>query len=187
MVDNYQQKYRSQIGRGHVYLADEFYLKAGLDFPPAEYYDDYCQIENGIGLARLFMDEFNLLEPKLPVVIPAREACLITGNSGFLVLRPMAERLNRIEGLSLTVQAVPNQFFGGNVSVTGLLTGRDIIAALGSNYSGKKVIIPRVILKQGQNVLLDDTSIEDIEQASGARILTVDGTAADLVNTVLYK
>lgn len=187
MAEDYQIRYRAETGLGLVYLADEFYLKAGLDFPPAEYYDDYCQIENGIGLARMLWDEFQELEPSLPVSVDAAEACLITSISGNLALQPILERLNRIEGLSLTVLPVTNQFFGGNVSVTGLLTGRDIMTALGSEYKGKKVIIPEVVLKQGENIFLDDTSIKDIEKITGARILTVDGTARDLVDTILKK
>jgi NifB/MoaA-like Fe-S oxidoreductase len=186
MIDNYQSKNRKETGLGLVYLADEFYLKAELDFPKADYYDDYCQIENGIGLARLFLDQFEELEHYLPVLVDI-EACLITSISGNLVLKPVTERLNRIEGLSLSVLPITNQFFGGNVSVTGLLTGKDIIAALGSNYEGKKVILPEVVLKQGEDVLLDNISIKDIEKITGARIFTVDGTARDLVDTILKK
>ncbi|HEX3012370.1 MAG TPA: DUF512 domain-containing protein [Syntrophomonadaceae bacterium] len=187
MVQTYQDQYRTETDRGLVYLADEFFLKAGQDFPEAEYYDDYCQIENGIGLARLLLDEFALLEPDLPDKVKPVESCLITGDSGSLVLRPIVDRLNRIKGLTLTVLAVPNQFFGGNVSVTGLLTGKDILAALGSGYAGKRVIIPEVVFKQGQDVFLDDLTIKDIEQKSGACVFTVDGTAADLVRKILGK
>lgn len=187
MVESYQNKYRADTERGLVYLADEFYLKAGLDFPAAEYYDDYCQIENGIGLARLLLDEFKQLEPQLPDAVTFTEACLITGDSGSLVLQPIVERLNRIKGLSLTVLAVPNEFFGGNVSVTGLITGKDLLASLGSNYAGKKAILPEVVLRQGEDVFLDDISVKDIERISGAQVVTVDGTAADLVNAILDK
>ena len=186
-VENYQSKYRAATGLGLVYLADEFYLKAGLNFPPAEYYDDYCQIENGIGLARLLLDEFGQIEPSLPDSVDAIQACILTGVSGKKVLEPVAQRLNRIKGLSLTMLAVTNQFFGGNVSVTGLLTGQDILNTLGSNYEGKRVIISEVVLKQGEDVFLDDISVKDIEKVTGARILTVDGTARDLVDTILNR
>lgn len=185
LIDDYQQKFRTQTGLGLVYLADEFFLKAERDFPGADYYDDYAQIENGIGLARILWDEFHELESSLPESVDTAEACLITSVSGSAVLKPIVDRLRRIKGLSLTLLPITNQFFGGNVSVTGLLTGRDIINALGSEYKGKKVILPEVVLKQGETVFLDDISIKDMEKITGARILTVDGSARDLVNTIL--
>lgn len=183
---HYQQKFRKKFGKGLVYLADEFFIKGGKPFPPAEYYDDYCQIENGIGLARILLDEFEELIPDLPSKIDYKEVYLVTGYSAIPVLEPIIERLNLIEGLDLKLIPVKNNFFGGNVTVTGLLTGSDIIAALKDEYKGKKVIIPRIVCKEGENILLDDVSIEYIETKTAARIYTVDGSASSLVQTILY-
>jgi len=185
IVENYQQCFRQRWGKGFVYLADEFYLRASLAIPKAEYYDDYCQIENGIGLTRMLLDEFHELEASLPQVIVDREVFIITGKSAEPVLQNVIARLNQIEGLSVILLPVTNKYFGGGVSVTGLLTGQDIISALGSKYQGKRVIIPGVVLRDGQDVLLDDTSLEDIKNRSQASIRVSDGSAQSLIEAIL--
>lgn len=186
-IDFYQQRFRSQWGQGFVYLADEFYLRAEADLPPDEYYDDYCQIENGIGLSRLLLEEFEQIRPSLPASVDKREVIIITGLSAVPVLEVIKDRLSRVDGLNLKLLPVENRFFGGVVSVAGLLTGKDIIAALGQSYIGKKVLIPEVLLRDGQETLLDDITIQDIKENSGAEIAVVDGTAEDLIKKVLGK
>jgi len=185
LIDQYQQRFRKKWGQGFVYLADEFYLRAQKDLPADEYYDDYCQIENGIGLSRLLLEEFAQLEPALPNQVGEQEVYLITGWSAVPVLDRILARLREIDGLNAALIPVPNHFFGGGVTVTGLLTGQDIIAALGQNYKGKRVLIPDVLLRDGQEILLDDVSLEQIQQQSGADLITVGGTAQDLLDKIL--
>ncbi len=184
-VEAYQQRFRKKWGLGLVYLADEFYLRAHVDLPEAEYYDDYCQIENGIGLARILQDEFAELEPSLPAAISNREAYIIIGQSAEQVFRELVLRLNRVQGLSVKLIPVENRFFGGGVTVTGLLTGNDIIDTLGESYKGKRVIISEVLCREGQDVLLDDTLLEDIKKKSRADIRIVDGSARSLIEAIL--
>ena len=187
MVNNYQAEYRNRFKKGFVYLADEFFIKAGVNFPGAEYYDDYCQIENGIGLARIFLDQFAEMEKSLPEQVQKREVFIITGVSATVVLDPVVQRLNRIKGLTVHLVPVENHYFGGNVSVTGLLTGKDILQVMENKYQGKEVIIPEIIFKQGDDILLDNISLEELRQRSGAQIHTVDGSARSLVETVLGR
>lgn len=186
LVDKYQQHFREKWGHGFVYLADEFYLRAQRELPPDEYYDDYCQIENGIGLSRLLLEEFRQLEPALPKSMPAREVYMITGLSAVPVLESMLNRLRRIEGLDIQLIPVANHFFGSTVSVAGLLTGQDIINTLGNNYAGKLVLLPEVLLRDGQETLLDNIRIEDIKSKTGAQIHTVAGSAEALVEKILH-
>ncbi|HHV16281.1 MAG TPA: DUF512 domain-containing protein [Gelria sp.] len=185
MINDYQVEYRKRFQKGFVYLADEFFIKAKVDFPAAEYYDDYCQIENGIGLARIFLDEFLELEKSLPEQIKKREVFIITGVSAMMVLNPVVNRLNLIKGLTVHLLPVENHYFGGNVSVTGLLTGKDILQAMENKYQGQRVIIPEVIFKEGDDILLDNVSLEELRQRSGAHIQTVNGSARSLVKAVL--
>ncbi|PKM77030.1 MAG: DUF512 domain-containing protein [Firmicutes bacterium HGW-Firmicutes-15] len=184
-VEAYQQRFRKKWGLGLVYLADEFYLRAHFDLPEAEYYDDYCQIENGIGLARILQDEFAELEPSLPSAVSKREAYIIIGQSAEKVFRELVLRLNRVQGLSVKLLPVENRFFGGGVTVTGLLTGNDIIETLGESYKGKRVIISEVLFREGQDVLLDDTLLEDIKKKSQADIRIADGSARSLIEAIL--
>ncbi len=185
LIDSYQERFRENWGQGFVYLADEFYLRAQLDLPADEYYDDYCQIENGIGLSRLLLEEFKQIVPFLPQEVEQREAHIITGLSAVPVLEKIVARLRAIDGLNVQLVPVENRFFGGAVSVTGLLTGRDIIAALGQSYKGKRVLIPEVLLRDGQETLLDDITIQQIKEHSGANIISVAGTAEDLIEKIL--
>jgi len=185
-VNQWQDTFRSQFGTGFVYLADEFYIKAGIPVPPTEYYDDYSQIENGIGLIRLFMDDWQEVKEDLPEQVEPMQAFLITGESAKSVMQTVAEDFNRVKGLSVEVIAVPNQYFGGGVTVTGLLTGTDIINCLQDKYRGKKVVIPEVLLKEGSTMLLDNITLEEIASRTGAVICTTDGSARALMEAVLY-
>lgn len=186
-IDQYQLEYRKTRTIGFVYLADEFYVKAGKDFPPAWYYDDYCQIENGIGLARVFLDEFAALEESLPDTVTDREVYVLTGISAIPVLEASLKRLNQIKGLNVKLVPVENRFFGGNVSVAGLLTGRDIMEVLSNKYRGQRVILPEIIFREGYDILLDDIGLDEICRHSGAEIRTVDGSAESLVKAILEK
>lgn len=185
LVEQYQQEFRQKWGHGFVYLADEFYLRAQVDLPSDAYYDDYCQIENGIGLSRLLLEEFAQLEPELPTRVPEREVYILTGLSAVPVLEKILEQLRRIDGLKVQLIPVENRFFGSTVTVTGLLTGQDIIHTVGNDYHGKIVLIPEVLLRDGQETLLDDVRIKDIEDQSGALIYTVAGSAEALVERIL--
>lgn len=185
-VNQWQNTFRSRFGIGFVYLADEFYVKAGIPVPPADYYDAYSQIENGIGLIRLFMDDWQEIKRDLPNQIDPVQVFLITGESARTVMQTVAEDLNRVKGLGVEVIAVPNQYFGGGVTVTGLLTGTDIINCLQDNYRGKKVVIPEVLLQEGSTMLLDNITLEEIASRTGAVIRTTDGSARSLVEAVLY-
>jgi len=183
-VDSFQYRFRREFKQGFVYLADEFYIKAEKDFPGRDYYDGFYQIENGIGLARLFLDGFAEIEPSLPEKVEEKEVYLVTGMLAVPILNTIAARLNAVKGLSVHIIPVKNRFFGGNVSVTGLLTGQDIIGKLGKKYAGKKIVLPKVVLKEGQDILLDDISIQQIKDKTGADICVADCSALSLVSAV---
>lgn len=185
LVDKYQEKYRREYGTGLVYLADEFYLKAEHTIPDSAYYDGFEQLENGIGLVRCFWDEFEEVEKELPNRTDHLEVHIITGVSGEAALQPVVERVNRIAGVSVHIIPVVNAFLGESVTVTGLLTGQDIIKTLGDNYRGKILLLPEIVLKAEEDVLLDDISIAQIEKAAAAKIRVVPMRARDLVDAVL--
>lgn len=112
-INRYQQGFRSKFECGLVYLADEFYVKAGIPVPEAAYYDDYAQIENGIGLCRILLDEFAAEEISLPDSVSEREIYLLTGESAIPVMEKIIASMNRIQGLRLELIPVKNIYFGG--------------------------------------------------------------------------
>ncbi|MGI6453837.1 MAG: DUF512 domain-containing protein [Syntrophomonadaceae bacterium] len=185
VVAEYQDRLKKRHGKNLVYLADEFFIMAQKEIPAASYYDDFPQVENGIGISRLLLDEFAEQEKKLPKKMEPKEIAVITGVSGVPVLSKIIDRLNLIDGLKVTLTPIENKFFGGRVSVTGLLTGSDIINVLGTKYQGRKIILPRIVLRDGEDVFLDGISFRELQETTGADIRVVDGSADSLVNTIL--
>ncbi|MDX6384380.1 MAG: hypothetical protein QOK48_1953 [Blastocatellia bacterium] len=162
-----QEDLRSRLGTTFAFLGDEIYLRAGLPVPTRKHYGDYPQIEDGIGMVRSFANEFEALMRRLdhnpPAHLENMFGTIMTGTIFAPVLRRQIERLNRRFKTRLQVVAVENEYFGGDVSVAGLLTGGDFIAARGQ-ISGDFAIIPRVALKSDDPVMLDGIRFEDLKK-----------------------
>jgi len=191
LVEQLQKEFKKTAGTNFVFLADEFYLKADKTLPPAEYYEDFPQIENGVGLVRIFLDDFKKLLKKLPSLINERNTAVITGKAMESIMKELcAELENRVRGLTADVLAVENRFFGTTVDVVGLLTGRDIAAAVKEyldNKRGKDIVflIPSVMLKGGKSLFLDGMSVKDLHQVTGAVIKVVENSASGLISGAL--
>lgn len=156
-VESFQKKIRAQSGRTFVYLGDEFYFLAEKDFPPAEFYDDYPQIENGIGMTRKFIDEF--LSTRTDDSNTVR-IDVVSGTSFAKVLAKLtADKPN------VRIVPVVNKFFGERVNVSGLLTGGDIIDALKElDDTPDAILIPATTLKAGEEIFLDDVTLDDLRK-----------------------
>jgi putative radical SAM enzyme (TIGR03279 family) len=176
---------RRRLGVSFVYLADEFFLRAGLPFPRASSYDRFPQLENGIGNGRLFQDQFRRLATALPGRLRRpRRLAVITGRAGAVVLEPAIRRLRRIHNLELSLIPVSSTFFGPRISVTGLLTGCDLVWGL-RGLRGEEALLPNILLKQDTSLLLDGMSVEQVASQTGCRLRVVEPTAGALVDAVL--
>ena len=160
-VTPWQRQCREETGKTFIYLGDEFYLLAGRDVPAAEWYDGFPQLENGIGLTRSFLDEWQATLPSLSSYQAASPAVIPVGESAFTVLQPLLDALNKQFSTSHSFVPVPNQFFGGKVNVTGLLTASDILRTC--KESGKRLILPAVVLNNDK-LFLDDTALEQFRK-----------------------
>ena len=160
-VTPWQRKCREETGKTFIYLGDEFYLLAGRDVPAAEWYDGFPQLENGIGLTRSFLDEWQATLPSLSSYQAASPAVIPVGESAFTVLQPLLDALNKQVSTAHSFVPVPNQFFGGKVNVTGLLTASDILRTC--KESGKRLILPAVVLNNDK-LFLDDTALEQFRK-----------------------
>ncbi|MDI6631293.1 MAG: DUF512 domain-containing protein [Bacillota bacterium] len=173
-VAGWQRQYRQGCGSRIIFAADEFYLRAGKAVPPAKEYEGFPQLENGVGLVRRFLDAWKQVEKRLPSRIPPRRAVLVTGALARAVLGPVVARLNLVEGMQVTLLPVANRFFGTTVTVAGLLTGRDIRAALKKSLKGLPqpdlVVVPATALKD-RHVFLDDTTCSDLAAAVGCPVI----------------
>ena len=160
-VTPWQRQCREETGKTFIYLGDEFYLLAGRDVPAAEWYDGFPQLENGIGLTRSFVDEWQATLPSLSSYQAASPAVIPVGESAFTVLQPLLDALNKQFNTAHSFVPVPNQFFGGKVNVTGLLTASDILRTC--KESGKRLILPAVVLNNDK-LFLDDTALEQFRK-----------------------
>jgi putative radical SAM enzyme (TIGR03279 family) len=162
-VEGRQAELLARIGTRFVFAADELYLKAGSPFPELEAYEDFAQIENGIGLIPKFLAQAaEVTASAIPLDLPA--VSLVTGVSAAAVIKDFAARLIEKSGLDLRVHVVENRFFGGGVTVAGLLTGQDLIEQLASEPLGEILLVPEVMLREGEEQFLDDVSISDLAQ-----------------------
>ena len=187
-VEAYQRQQREKDGRTFIYLADEFYLLAGRELPPAEYYDGFPQLDNGIGLARNFMEEFAAAVAEADDSKAALAAhkqqdnrdnraklrlAVVSGTSISPLMAELAESISGA-GEQVTMVPVPNHHFGTTVNVSGLLTAKDMLAAL-QDVAGKVdgILIPESALRTGDNVFLDDVSLSDFCARLPCRVETV--------------
>jgi len=178
----WQRRYRQQLGRGLVYLADEWFLLAGRPVPSARYYDAYPQLENGVGLVRLLLDDWARIRRALErrrqgegesEYSPPLASTLVCGT----LIAPTLQRLvgewlalAPAPAATLRLVAVPNRFFGQSVTVSGLLTAQDVLATLRGRDVGDLVFLPRVMFDARGERTLDDATLADLERELGVPV-----------------
>ena len=191
-VGRWQDKLLKKHGVRIVYLADEFYIKAGAELPPYEEYEGFPQIENGVGLMTLFKHEFHKylrthakkLGQKLQRQ-PARNVSIATGCCAVGHISELAQVLEkRYNNLKINVYAIENEFFGENVTVTGLLTGSDISRQLKERELGSELLISRSMLKSGEEIFLDDYTVAELSSSLGVKVTVVENDGADFIKKI---
>lgn len=189
IIHGWQNKIYPEYGTHFVHASDEWYILAEEELPPEEQYDGYLQLENGVGMLRLLLDEF--AEAMEEDRINSRQAhakhiTLATGRLAYRFIKQMAEQMEeRYEGLQIDVIAIRNDFFGEMITVSGLLTGQDIMAQLKDRDLGEKLLLPQNVLKSGEPVFLDDYTLDDIEKALQVRIDIVKSSGRDFIEAIL--
>lgn len=182
-IDKRQKKMRKKHGAGLIYAADEMFQIAGRDIPEEVYYDDYCQIENGIGMLRQLMATYEAKESELPrrLARPMR-LCFVTGASAGAFITELCERgTRRVKNLELVPLVVPNDFWGHSVTVSGLLTGEDIGAHfLKSGLDVDAVVLPPEVLNT-DGVFIDDETMPGLQERVDRLLLT---SEYDFVQTI---
>ena len=188
-VEIMQDYYIKKIGSRFVFLSDEFYIIASKELPPYESYEDFSQIENGVGIIRMFQKEVqNSLDNILHESSITKNATIITGEYAVPYMKEAADNImNKLTGVELQVIGIENDFFGSLVKVSGLITGRDIISQLKDKNIYRNILIPDNMLRRGEEVFLDDLTIEDIEKALQVKIIICNQDGSDLVQNILEK
>lgn len=181
ILESYGERFLAEHGARLVYPSDEFFLMAEKPIPPDTYYDDYPQLENGVGMWRRTHDEFMETLPEVRAPLFTKRIDVVTGELSFPLIHSLAETLHGLHPkIHIRVHAVRNDFFGGNVNVTGLLTGTDIIAQLKGKLLGHTLCLPENMLREEQDMFLDNVTVKQLESALKVkvRILPRDGGAA---------
>lgn len=193
-VQALQAQFRDRLGTTFAWLADEWFLIAGQPLPAAAEYEDYPQLGNGVGSIRQFVEEFLQAAEQLPeAVIPARRLTWVVGNAVEAAFQPIVERLNQVQGLEVKLAAVRSDYWGQTLTVTGLVTGQDMLRELAGKDLGEGLLLPRLMLKHGDDAeaalgdrrFLDDMTLAELRQRLETRIIVVGGGAMDLIQHCL--
>ena len=199
LIESRQKKYFEEYGLHFIHASDEWYFLAEREFPEEERYDGYIQLENGVGMMRLFCSEF---QEALRAQTEAkdypekreelkRDLTIATGKLAYPMVKGFAGQLQEaFPGLHIFVKEIENRFFGETITVSGLITGRDLTEQLLESAGqgeklGDTLLIPENMLRMGEQVFLDDMTLQEAEEKLGMRVIAVDAPGGDFVRAAL--
>lgn len=199
LIESFQEGYYHQYGLHFIHASDEWYITAGRDFPEEERYDGYIQLENGVGMMRLFINEFREAlndvtgGPEYSTLKGTvnRILTIATGKLTYPTICDFAARLMEVfPMLTIHVFFIRNDFFGETITVSGLITGQDLVKQLkerkdrGENL-GNVLQIPSNMLRMGEQVFLDDLTVEDVERELGMKVVAVESGGREFIEAIL--
>lgn len=199
LIESRQQEYYEKFGLHFIHASDEWYILAGREFPEEERYDGYIQLENGVGMMRLFISEFQreleeLLEDNersKAAKAVKRTVTIATGKLTYATLQKFAKQLMEVfPGLNIHVYAIRNDFFGETITVSGLITGQDLLKQIKEHKDageelGDTLLIPSNMLRMGEQVFLDDMTVQELEEALGMKIVATEAEGEAFIEAVL--
>ena len=190
MINSFGDEHKEKHGTRLFYAADEFYLKAEREIPDADYYEEYPQIENGVGMIRSFSDEFGFAllnaEDISEVLRKKRSVSLVTGVASYPMIKEQVDRLTALcPNLNVNIYEIVNNFFGRSITVSGLLTGRDICEQLEGKPLGEELLIPQNCLRHGENVLLCGMTVGEMSEKLGVPVRASGNDGYELAEAIL--
>lgn len=183
----WQAGFREETGRTFAYLADEFYIQGGEDLPPAVYYDDYSQIEDGVGMVRKFLEEFDVEFARRRKLRPHLHGTLVTARLFYPFLSDCISRFNLKFESRLEVLLVENRFLGKDITVAGLLGGRDILSALNPGKAGDFVIIPHECISRVDGILVDNIAPAELARELRVPVHSSGRTMRDFFDLLCHE
>lgn len=194
MIEGWQKKIYAEYGLHFVHASDEWYILAEREMPEEERYDGYLQLENGVGMTRLLLEEFKdgmqklSEEMTLPDESVAEEIAMATGLLAYPYIQRLANNMEEsFPNLKIHVYPIINEFFGEHITVSGLLTGQDLEKQLKGKTLGSRLLLPQNVLRSGEEVFLDDFTKTDLEKSLQVPINIVKSSGYDFINAVLGK
>lgn len=185
-IESWQKKIFPEYGVHFIHASDEWYLLAGRELPEEERYDGYLQLENGVGMLRLLDTEVTEDLKDKPSDNRKRKISFATGKLAYPYIRRYADKVNeKFPHIEIQGYEIRNDFFGERITVSGLLTGQDIMKQLADEDFGECLLLPCNLLRSGEDVFLDDKTVGEIETALNVPVQIVDETGADFVAAIL--
>lgn len=186
IIHRWQEKLYEESGTHFIHGGDEWYTLAEEELPEAERYDGYLQLENGVGMLRLLMDEFAESLAELPGDKTAREVSIATGKLAYPYIRRLAKKLmEKYTGTMIYVYAIENKFFGEMITVSGLITGQDLKEQLTGRDLGDKLLLPCNMFRSGEEVFLDDMTLTELAKALQVRADIVKSSGQDFIEAII--
>ena len=189
IIDSFGDECIKKYGERRVYAADEFYILAERELPKASYYGDFLQLENGVGLVPLLLSEVDnailTCDYKLQ---NKRIITMVTGEAAYPFISQIVDKIrSKWDNLDCKVIAVKNNFFGGEITVAGLITATDIKEQLQNISLGAELLIPSVMLREAGDMFLDSITVDELSTELGVRITAVDNDGYDLLDKILGR
>lgn len=186
IIEEFQSVFLEKFGTRTVFPSDEFYLIAERELPPMEYYEDFSQYENGVGMLRSLIDEFEKALETAKWEGEKRHVSIATGYSPYPVISMLAKKAEkRFPMLKCNVYRIRNDFFGETITVTGLITAQDLIAQLKDKDLGDELLISSSMLRHDSTQFLDDLYVEDVENALNVKIKSTNNDGYDLLDAII--
>lgn len=187
-MERWGEYFCKEYGIRTAYASDEFYILAGKDFPPYEFYEDFAQLENGVGMMTLMQHDFAqaLKEAQLEQSPAAHRCTIATGQLAYPMMQDFAERVQQaFPQVQVQVKKIRNDFWGPTITVAGLITGQDLLAQLEGLDLGSELLIPANMLRHEQDRFLDDLTLEQVQETLGVPVLPVENDAFELLARML--
>jgi len=185
-VEEKQKESLARRGERFVWLSDEFYVLAGRETPPAKVYEGYPQLENGVGLLRCLLEETEAFE--WPQSLPAKRKLIMAGGvSAVKGLKTFWERFKAVEGLEIEVISLTNTFFGPRVNVSGLLTGRCLLAGLAHVPTGSRVLLPEVMIRDRGDEFIDGLKVAEVEDKLGLKLVFLPADGLQMMKKIFQE
>lgn len=186
IIEEFQRKYLDEYGTRVVFPSDEFFLTAGRELPDMDYYEDFSQYENGVGMLRSLIYEFRSALDTAEWEDGRRSVSIATGYSPYPVIAQLARAAEeKFPGLKCRVYPIRNDFFGETITVTGLITAQDIIAQLKDKDLGDELLISKSMLMSDNDIFLDDVTVEDVKNALEIKIRPTPNDGFELLDAIL--
>lgn len=186
VIHKWQEKVYKEYGTHFIHAGDEWYLLAEMEVPQEESYDGYLQLENGVGMLRLLFDEFEEAFGKLTGDDRVEELSVATAKLAYPYVDRMARRMQeKYPGLKIHTYCIRNDFFGERITVSGLITGQDLMAQLKDQELGERLLIPCNMLKMDEDIFLDDFTLDEVADTLQVPIDIVKSSGQDFVNAIL--